>query len=203
MKLGHDRSASKGLCRQLHFRDLLAGHDCLDEAGGRYARLSPSRQCGPSIGRFPMCYGPEFVAHAVREWLGRLGVTTLYIEPGSPWENGYIERLASPPFGSMPACAMSCSTARSSTVWRRSAASRAGGASITTDGARTAASATALQPRKRSRCQPGRSAPLRSASRPGWHQKSGSANYAIGPIIAGSPRYGAISDHSSSETSDG
>ena len=38
-----------------------------------------------------MCYGPEFVAHAVREWLGRLGVTTLYIEPGSPWENGYIE----------------------------------------------------------------------------------------------------------------
>ena len=38
-----------------------------------------------------MCYGPEFVANAVREWLGRLGVTTLYIEPGSPWENGYIE----------------------------------------------------------------------------------------------------------------
>ena len=38
-----------------------------------------------------MCYGPEFVAHAVRDWLGRLGVTTLYIEPGSPWENGYCE----------------------------------------------------------------------------------------------------------------
>ncbi|MBB3175499.1 transposase InsO family protein [Endobacter medicaginis] len=35
--------------------------------------------------------GPEFVANAVRDWLGRLGVTTLYIEPGSPWENGYIE----------------------------------------------------------------------------------------------------------------
>ncbi|MEH3123701.1 MAG: IS3 family transposase [Sphingomonas phyllosphaerae] len=35
--------------------------------------------------------GPEFVAHAVQGWLGRLGVTTLYIEPGSPWENGYIE----------------------------------------------------------------------------------------------------------------
>ncbi len=35
--------------------------------------------------------GPEFVANAVREWLGRLGVKTLYIEPGSPWENGYIE----------------------------------------------------------------------------------------------------------------
>ena len=35
--------------------------------------------------------GPEFTARAVREWLGRVGVRTLYIEPGSPWENGYIE----------------------------------------------------------------------------------------------------------------
>ncbi|HSG96239.1 MAG TPA: integrase core domain-containing protein, partial [Afifellaceae bacterium] len=35
--------------------------------------------------------GPEFVAKAVRAWLARLGVKTLYIEPGSPWENGYIE----------------------------------------------------------------------------------------------------------------
>ena len=35
--------------------------------------------------------GPEFVARAVREWLADLGVTTLFIEPGSPWENGYVE----------------------------------------------------------------------------------------------------------------
>jgi putative transposase len=35
--------------------------------------------------------GPESTAEAVREWLGRVGVTTLYIEPGSPWEDGYIE----------------------------------------------------------------------------------------------------------------
>jgi transposase InsO family protein len=35
--------------------------------------------------------GPEFTAKAVREWLGRVGVKTLYIEHGSPWENGYIE----------------------------------------------------------------------------------------------------------------
>ena len=35
--------------------------------------------------------GPEFSAMAVRGWLGRLGVKTLYIEPGSPWENGYVE----------------------------------------------------------------------------------------------------------------
>ena len=35
--------------------------------------------------------GLEFCAKAVRECLGRLGVGTLFIEPGSPWENGYIE----------------------------------------------------------------------------------------------------------------
>ena len=35
--------------------------------------------------------GPEFTARKVREWLNHLGVKTLFIEPGSPWENGYIE----------------------------------------------------------------------------------------------------------------
>ena len=35
--------------------------------------------------------GPEFTAEAVREWLPRVGVDTLFITPGSPWENGYIE----------------------------------------------------------------------------------------------------------------
>jgi len=35
--------------------------------------------------------GPEFVAALIRQWLQDLGVKTLFIEPGSPWENGYIE----------------------------------------------------------------------------------------------------------------
>ena len=35
--------------------------------------------------------GSEFTAKAVRKWLKALGVTTLYITPGSPWENGYNE----------------------------------------------------------------------------------------------------------------
>ncbi len=35
--------------------------------------------------------GSEFTADIIRGWLKRLGVKTLYIEPGSPWENGYIE----------------------------------------------------------------------------------------------------------------
>jgi transposase InsO family protein len=35
--------------------------------------------------------GSEFTAQLVREWLDRTGAKTLYIEPGSPWENGYCE----------------------------------------------------------------------------------------------------------------
>ena len=35
--------------------------------------------------------GPEFTSKDIRKWLSRLGVKALFIEPGSPWENGYIE----------------------------------------------------------------------------------------------------------------
>ena len=35
--------------------------------------------------------GPEFVAQVLRDWLKELGVQTAYIEPASPWENGYCE----------------------------------------------------------------------------------------------------------------
>jgi putative transposase len=35
--------------------------------------------------------GPEFTAHRVRDWLKTVEVKTLFIEPGSPWENGYVE----------------------------------------------------------------------------------------------------------------
>ena len=35
--------------------------------------------------------GPEFTANVVRSWLGKVGAKTLFIEPGSPWENGYVE----------------------------------------------------------------------------------------------------------------
>ena len=35
--------------------------------------------------------GPEFVATALREWIAAVGAKTAYIEPGSPWENGYVE----------------------------------------------------------------------------------------------------------------
>jgi transposase InsO family protein len=35
--------------------------------------------------------GSEFIATAVQKWLARIGVTTLYITPASPWENRYNE----------------------------------------------------------------------------------------------------------------
>jgi transposase InsO family protein len=44
---------------------------------------------------FPTCYGPEFVAKAVRQWIAAVGASTAYIEPGSPWENGYVESFNS------------------------------------------------------------------------------------------------------------
>ena len=37
--------------------------------------------------------GQSYTAKPVRTWLTRLGVKTLYIAPGSPWENGYVESL--------------------------------------------------------------------------------------------------------------
>jgi transposase InsO family protein len=35
--------------------------------------------------------GPEFVAKALQEWIAAVGANTAYIEPGSPWENGFVE----------------------------------------------------------------------------------------------------------------
>ena len=35
--------------------------------------------------------GPEFIAEAVRLWIKAVGAKTAYIEPGSPWENGYCD----------------------------------------------------------------------------------------------------------------
>jgi transposase InsO family protein len=39
--------------------------------------------------------GPEFIAQAIRRWLAQVDVQTLYVEPGSPWENGYAESFHS------------------------------------------------------------------------------------------------------------
>jgi len=45
----------------------------------------------PETRLFPTCYGPEFIAQKVRDWILAVGAKTAYIEPGSPWENEYCE----------------------------------------------------------------------------------------------------------------
>ncbi len=51
--------------------------------------------------------GAEMTAKIVRGWLAKLGAQSLYIEPGSPWENGYCESAS---------CATNASTEKSSTA---------------------------------------------------------------------------------------
>ena len=55
-------------------------------AGPIASRQRAYNHCGQTV-----CMTPASAAGAVRSWLDRVGVRTLYIEPGSPWENGYIE----------------------------------------------------------------------------------------------------------------
>jgi transposase InsO family protein len=68
----------------IHIRRKLNSQDVLHVLGKLFLRHGPPEHIRSDN-------GPEFVADAVREWLGRLNVKTLYIEPGSPWENGYCE----------------------------------------------------------------------------------------------------------------
>ena len=39
--------------------------------------------------------GPEFISHALKRWSENSGTTTAYIEPGSPWQNGFAESFNS------------------------------------------------------------------------------------------------------------
>ena len=51
--------------------------------------------------------GTELTSNAVLAWCGQMSVKWHNIAPGKPMQNGFCERLASPPFGSMVACATS------------------------------------------------------------------------------------------------
>ena len=67
---------------------LLAGNGC----DGSTCRHHDAEGCPEYI---RSDNGPEFIAKKLREWLSSLGVITTYIEPGSPWENGYCESFNS------------------------------------------------------------------------------------------------------------
>ncbi|MEL6245033.1 MAG: IS3 family transposase [Pseudomonadota bacterium] len=93
----HDGKVFRMLCViDEHTRECLAirverrlnSKDVLDVLGDLFVRHGPPEHIRSDN-------GPEFIAIALREWLGRIGVRTLYIEPGSPWENGYCESFNS------------------------------------------------------------------------------------------------------------
>ncbi|SCM65947.1 hypothetical protein KARMA_0117 [Donghicola eburneus] len=71
---------------QNHCRDLRAGYDHLL----RYLGAAQAIIASPTDA-FRRCYGPEFIAQVVQDWIKAVGAKTAYIEPGSPWENGYCE----------------------------------------------------------------------------------------------------------------
>ncbi|MCT2401987.1 integrase core domain-containing protein, partial [Novosphingobium mangrovi (ex Huang et al. 2023)] len=79
----------------LHSRDLLAGHDRLDEACRRCAPLSSSRRCGPSRDRFPMCYGSEFISRDMDLWAYQRSVILDFSRPGKPTDDAFIEAFNS------------------------------------------------------------------------------------------------------------
>ena len=69
----------------------------VDRSSGRRRDRSLCRSVHPARhpGHIRSDNGPEFVAKAVREWIAAVGAKTAYIEPGSPWENGYFESFNS------------------------------------------------------------------------------------------------------------
>ena len=71
-------------CLAIHVKRKLNSQDVLHVLGKLFVRHGPPAHIRSDN-------GPEFVALAVRTWLDRLNVRTLFITPGSPWENGYNE----------------------------------------------------------------------------------------------------------------
>jgi transposase InsO family protein len=115
--------------------------------------------------------GSEFIAGEVQKWLGKIGVKTLYITPGSPWEKGYKERLGFTrlrPNGSLRDELLNgeifYSLAEARVLieaWRRHYI----------PSALTAASATARRPQKRRHRHGRPPVPLRSTSARPWRRR--------------------------------
>ena len=46
--------------------------------------------------------GPEFIPRNAQNWLDEMGIGTIFIEPGSPWQNPFAESFPQPPTRRMP-----------------------------------------------------------------------------------------------------
>ena len=97
----HDRTEGGGPLKWLTIVDEYT-RECLSLEPGRSltavdlqtALIGLFRQRG-APGHIRSDNGPEFIAQALRSWLGRASVKTLYVEAGAPWENGYAEAFQS------------------------------------------------------------------------------------------------------------
>lgn len=81
-----DEFTRENLC--LHVSRNIISDDVINEL----AKLFKSRDVPNSI---RSDNGPEFTSKAIGNWLERLDLEVLYVEPGSPWENGYVESFNS------------------------------------------------------------------------------------------------------------
>jgi len=96
--VSHDGSAVRGdFLQSLNFTDVATGWVEMIAVKNKaqvwvFAGIKSIKERLPfSILGIDSDNGAEFTAKIVRKWLSRMGVKTLFIEPGSPWENGYIE----------------------------------------------------------------------------------------------------------------
>ena len=64
-----------------------------DDVVATLARIAVQRGRPPAFVRFDN--GPEFVAHAIADWCAETGVQAVFIDPGSPWQNAWIESFNS------------------------------------------------------------------------------------------------------------
>jgi putative transposase len=75
-------------CLELEVARSIKSADVIDVLTGLFRRRGVPRHIRSDN-------GPEFIAGEIRGWLSRSSVETLYVEPGSPWENGYAEAFGS------------------------------------------------------------------------------------------------------------
>ena len=71
-------------CLAINVARTMKGHEVVEVLTDLFVRHGPPEHLRSDN-------GPEFTAKLVRRWLARVGVQTLFIQPGSPWENGYNE----------------------------------------------------------------------------------------------------------------
>jgi putative transposase len=93
----HDQTSSGSALRILTLIDEYTKQSLAIEVGRSIRALDAIRVLDGAIQRYGVPEhirsdnGPEFIAQAIRQWMGTAQIKSLYIRPGSPWEQAYIE----------------------------------------------------------------------------------------------------------------